>query len=512
MFGRFHPAWFVVGGSVMVLALMGLLLWSPWSQTSPIELPWNPPTDKAPLRVLAAASLRKPLEAIARDYEKEQQQKVELIFGPSQQVLTQLELARQGGQTADLFAPADEIYIDMAREKGLIGDVFPLARMTAVVAVRADSDKKIESWNDLAAEGMRVAVADRAAAIGKLTEDQLGQKIQWAMLKPRIVVKAATVNQVADVVYLKTADAGIVWDATAKQYPDLKAVSLAELKPITAKVQMAIAAASPRQAAAHAFARYVAANDKGQVHFRDNGFGSLEDHGKFGGKRPRIVLLAGAMLKPAIEKTLKEFSEREGVDIDTSYNGCGILVGQMQAGLKPDVYFSCDPRFMTMVQDMFEKPEIISSNQLVIAVPKGNPHHIQSTADLGKTKMRVGVGHEQQCALGAITKETFIAKGTYAALRANVVVEAPAGDQLINQLRLKALDAVVAYQSNVEPFKDEIDAIPIKDVACAAPQQPIAIAKSTAHKEVVERLIKAIRSAESRERFTSQGFGWAPKP
>jgi len=32
------------------------------------------------------------------------------------------------------------------------------------------------------------------------------------------------------------------------------------------------------------------------------------------------------------------------------YNGCGILVGQMQAGAKPDLYFACDAQFMAMVR------------------------------------------------------------------------------------------------------------------------------------------------------------------
>jgi ABC-type molybdate transport system substrate-binding protein len=289
----------------------------------------------------------------------------------------------------------------------------------------------------------------------------------------------------------------------------LKVVRLPELKGVTARVQAAVAARSPNQSDAHRFARYLAARDKGARRFRENGFGSLADHEAFGGARPRIVLYAGSMLRPAIEQTVREFSEREGVDIDTVYNGCGILVGQMRTGVRPDVYFACDPRFMTMVDELFEKPEVISSNQLVIVVPKGNPHGVKELKDLGKPGLKVGVGHEHQCALGTITKETFLQTGTYAAIRGNIVQESPSGDVLISQLRLKALDVVVAYRSNALPFPDELEAVPVTGIKCAAPEQPIAVGRSTAHPELVRRLLAAIKSAESKERFTSQGFGWS---
>jgi molybdenum ABC transporter molybdate-binding protein len=503
MFGRTHPAWVAFGGSLVLLAgLVGILWWN----AAP---PPGPSAASPPLTVLAGASLLKPLRAVAQDYEKEFGQVVHINAGPSELVLTQLELGNQNGQAADLFVPADEVYIDRARDKGLVNDVLPLARMTAVVVVRPDFPSPITSWSDLVDEGVRIVVADRAAAIGQMTEDALGKKNQGAVLRQRTFATVPTVTQVAETVHLKAADAGIVWDATAHQYPDLKVVRLPELKSVAARVQVAVASQSPNQADAHRFARYLAARDKGARRFQENGFGSLDDHDAFGDVRPRLVLYAGSMLRPAIEQTVREFAEREGVEIDTVYNGCGILVGQMRTGVRPDVYFSCDPRFMTMVEDLFEPAQVVSSNQLVIAVPRGNPHGVKELKDLGKPGLKVGVGHEHQCALGTITKETFLQTGAYAAVKGNIVQESPSGDVLISQLRLKALDAVVAYRSNALPFQDELEAIPVTGIPCAAPQQPVAVGRTTAHPELVRRLLAALRSAESKERFTSQGFGWS---
>ena len=96
------------------------------------------------------------------------------------------------------------------------------------------------------------------------------------------------------------------------------------------------------------------------------------------------------MLRPAIEDTVKAFEEREGVVIDTVYNGCGILVAQMKSGQVPDAYFACDKEFMEQVPNLFPEPIDVSQNELVIAVQKGNPHEIASLRDLTKEGLRGG--------------------------------------------------------------------------------------------------------------------------
>src|SRR5438105_4206483 len=98
------------------------------------------------------------------------------------------------------------------------------------------------------------------------------------------------------------------------------------------------------------------------------------------------------MLRPAIEETVASFEAREGVKVRTVYNGCGILVGQMRTRVRPDAYFACDASFMSQVRDLFDEPVTVSSNQLVILVHKGNPHHVRRLKDLGKPGLRVGIG------------------------------------------------------------------------------------------------------------------------
>jgi ABC-type molybdate transport system substrate-binding protein len=127
--------------------------------------------------------------------------------------------------------------------------------------------------------------------------------------------------------------------------------------------------------------------------------------------------------------------------------------------------------------------------------------------DLAKPGLRLGVGHEKQCALGAITQQTLVEGGQYPAVRKNVVVESPTGDMLVNQLRTGSLDAVIAYISNATSAADELEAYAI-DIPCAIAVQPIAVGKDSPQKHLTGRLLAAIRSQESRSRFESNGFRW----
>jgi ABC-type molybdate transport system substrate-binding protein len=214
------------------------------------------------------------------------------------------------------------------------------------------------------------------------------------------------------------------------------------------------------------------------------------------------------MLRPAIEKTITDFEEREGVRVTRVYNGCGILVAQMKAGQVPDAYFACDSEFMNQVKPLFPTPRDISQNELVILVKKGNPLDVKSLADLTKPDLRVGIGHEKQCAMGWLTQRTFDESGLKEAVMKNVVVQTPTGDMLVNQMRSGSLDAAVAYISNAAGAADFLDAIRIQGIPCSIATQPFGVAKDSANKQLAARLLETIRTQSSQKRFTSEGFRW----
>jgi ABC-type molybdate transport system substrate-binding protein len=171
------------------------------------------------------------------------------------------------------------------------------------------------------------------------------------------------------------------------------------------------------------------------------------------------------------------------------------------------MYFACDQSFMTEVTDLFLDAVAVSTNQLVILVHKGNVHGIKSLRDLGKPGLKIGVGHEKQCALGVLTQKTLEEGKLKDPVMKNVQVQLPTGDMLVNQLRVKALDAIIAYVSNATGFHNELEAIAI-DIPCAVAVQPIAVGKHSKYPQLAGRLLATIRSQESRAQFLANGFQW----
>jgi ABC-type molybdate transport system substrate-binding protein len=160
------------------------------------------------------------------------------------------------------------------------------------------------------------------------------------------------------------------------------------------------------------------------------------------------------------------------------------------------------------VGDLFYDPVAVSQNELAILVQKGNPHQIAGLQDLTKSGLRVGIGHEKQCAMGWITQKTFEESGLKTKIMENVTVQTPTGDMLVNQLRTGSLDAVVAYLSNAAGSGEFLDAVRIEGIPCSTATQPWAVARKTRYPRLAERLFRQISSADSQAIFAAEGFRW----
>ena len=456
---------------------------------------------KTALLVHCAASLKTPIEAIAKDYEKEEGVPVRLQFGASQTLLAGVEVSKTG----DLYLPADDSYFGPAKDKKLVSTTIPIATQTAVLAVKKGNPKGVKSLADLQRADVRLAISNPdAAAIGKLLRTTLAAA--WEPLAKKAVLTAATVTEAANAVKADGADATFIWDAMLPQYAGFEVVAAPELANVKAQVGVGLLTCAPDSAAAMRFARYLAAKDKGLPVFKTQGFAVTD--GEPWAREPELLLYSGSMLRPAIDKTLTDFEKREGVRVTRVYNGCGILVGQMKAGSKPDAYFACDNEFMNQVQDSFEARDEIAQNELVILVPKGNPNKVADLRDLTKPGLKVGIGHEKQCAMGWLTQRTLVEGGIKDEFMKNVTVQTPTGDMLVNQMLAGSLDAAITYLSNAIGAGDKLDAVRIQGIKCSVATQPFAIAKQSPYKQTMARLHDLLRSAESKERFTGEGFQW----
>jgi len=242
--------------SVVVLVVLGLAL----SRHD------APPQE---LTIYCAAGLREPMEAIRAAYQKEKSAKLTIQYGGSSTLLGNLRASND----ADLFLPADDSYIDIAKNEQLITQTFPIAKMRPIVAVKKGNPLGIHSLDDLLNKDVRISMTDpSAAATGKLVQETLEKIGKWETFKSRVTVFKGTVSEVAADLQVGAADAAVIWDAMLKQMPAFEEAPLPELANVAAKVVAGVVANGKHAQSALDIAHFLAAPDKGQRFFIDAGF------------------------------------------------------------------------------------------------------------------------------------------------------------------------------------------------------------------------------------------------
>lgn len=459
------------------------------------------------LTFYCAAGVKPPVSRLCSDYEDQYGADVQLQFGGSGTLLSNLKISRQG----DLYIAADESYMRMAQDAGLVAETLPLAYMTPVIAVPKGNPKNVSGIGDLMRPDLRIALGNPdAASIGKQTRAMLEEAGVWKDVKQHVEAKGVfkpTVPEVANDVKLGAVDAAVVWDATVNQYDNLEAVQVPEFDRYRKQTTVGVLKSSKNPTAALRLARYL--NSRiGNRMFRDMGYEAVD--GDVWALHPEITFFCGAVNRRAIEEVILAFEKREGVTVNTVYNGCGILTGQMRtirqdqggAGF-PDVYMACDRYYLENVREWFQEDADISHADIVLAVPKGNPANIQSLDDLTREGIRVSVGQPEQCTIGALTRIMLQKSGIYNQVMSNVVMQTASSSMLIPTVTTKSVDVTIAYITDTKAESDKVDAVTI-DLPFAVAIQPFSIAKSSDHKYLGRRLFKTI--AEARKQFEEAGF------
>ncbi|MFT4538191.1 MAG: molybdate transport system substrate-binding protein [Planctomycetota bacterium] len=464
----------------------------------------TPDASGGTLLVHCAAGIRAPVAELAAHFEQRTGTRIELNYGGSGTLLSSI----QAGSRGDLYIAGDVSFVERAQAAGTVRESVELAEMRPVLAVAHGNPLAITALSDLERADVRVGLGNpEAAAIGRVARSVLQLSGRWEAVHANLKVEKPTVNELASDLALGALDVCVVWDATLANYDGLQVVRVDALEQRPQRVTSGILAVCVQPARALAFARYMASSDLGAAAFQSHGF--TPSAGDAFEQEARLLLMSGAMLRPAVEATLDAFEQREGFAIDRVYNGCGTLVAQMRTGRLPDAYFACDSSFLDMVQPLFESGVELVQNPMVLLVPAGNPRGLLGLDDLCREDLRVGLGHPEKSALGALTQKLLTRARLVEALAqsGNLKVESPTGDLLVNQMRAGSLDATIVYTSNAALAGAELDRIEL-DLVGAVAVQPFAILRDSPHARTLQRLLQSLRGEQSRGRFAQLGFRW----
>jgi len=213
------------------------------------------------ITVYAAASLTDAFQELGTLMERDSAPtRVRYNFAGSQQLAVQLEQ----GAKADVFASADQRWMDYVQERRLTAGAPRVFAHNRLVAILPKSNPgRIHELQDLAREGVKLVVGAEAVPVGKYTREMIRRLEQRAGFPPaygekvvaNVVSQEENVKSVVAKVQLGEADAGIVYrsDVTSRVAPTVTVLEIPEDANVLASYPVAVLAASNDPAGARAF-------------------------------------------------------------------------------------------------------------------------------------------------------------------------------------------------------------------------------------------------------------------
>ena len=190
----------------------------------------TPNSHSEELLVFAGAASKPPTEEAAKVFEKKTGVKVNVTFGGSGFVLSQMTLAKKG----DIYFPGSSDYMEIAKKKGL---VFPeteryVVYLVPAINVQKGNPKGIKSLRDLTKPSIRVAIANPDGVCVGLYAVEIIEKNftleEKAAFRKNLVNYTESCEKTATAISLKTADAVIGWEVF--QYWDPARIETIALK------------------------------------------------------------------------------------------------------------------------------------------------------------------------------------------------------------------------------------------------------------------------------------------
>lgn len=233
------------------------------------------------LLIFAGAASKPPTEEAAKLYERKTGVKVELVFGGSGSVLSQMKLARQG----DIYFPGSSDFMEKAKRDG---DVFAdsekiLVYLVSAINVPKGNPRGIRTLKDLTRPGLRVVIANpETVCVGTYAVEIIEKGLTAAekeAFRRNVINYTESCEKTATAISLKMADAVIGWSVFEHWDPArIETVRLpaAQIQRI-GYIPIAISKFTKNNQAARRFIDFLAGPEGREIFARHKYFASAEE-------------------------------------------------------------------------------------------------------------------------------------------------------------------------------------------------------------------------------------------
>ena len=224
------------------------------------------------LRINSGAGLSKAMDEMGQAFENKYGAKVNFNYAGGAQLLSQMEINKQG----DIFVGGSLSDMEIARQKGFADKYVEVAYHIPAIAVPKGNPASITCLADLAKPGIKLILGDeKANAIGKK-----GAKIfeinKLAGIEKNVVARAATVNEIVTQIGMKQGDAGLIFEDNGIAAKDIEVIAIPPEQNAIDKVPVCVLSFTKNAELAQAFVDFTK-SDQGKAIFVKHGFKTIQD-------------------------------------------------------------------------------------------------------------------------------------------------------------------------------------------------------------------------------------------
>jgi molybdate transport system substrate-binding protein len=218
-----------------------------------------------------------------------------------------------------------------------------------------------------------------------------------------------------------------------------------------------------------------------------------------------VTVFAAASLTESFTQIGKDFeAANPGTKVTFNFAGSSALATQINQGAPADVFASAAPANMKTVTDAGNgegTPTTFVKNQLVIAVPKGNPEGVTGLADLTKPDVKVALC-APQVPCGAAAKKALDGAG----VKLTPVTLEQDVKAALSKVKLGEVDAALVYRTDAKSAASDVDGLEFPESAGAINEYPITLLKNAPNKAAAQAFLDWVLSDKGTNVLTQAGF------
>ncbi|MFC0531766.1 molybdate ABC transporter substrate-binding protein [Phytohabitans kaempferiae] len=218
-----------------------------------------------------------------------------------------------------------------------------------------------------------------------------------------------------------------------------------------------------------------------------------------------VTVFAAASLTESFTQIGEDFeAANPGTKVTFNFAGSSQLATQINQGAPADIFAAASPATMKTVTDAGNgdgTPATFVKNQLVIAVPKGNPAGVTGLADLTKPGVKVALCAEQ-VPCGAAAKKALDAAG----VKLTPVTLEQDVKAALSKVKLGEVDAALVYRTDAKAAASDVDGIEFPESAGAINDYPLVVLKDAPNRTAAQAFAAYIQSDKGMAVLTAAGF------